>query len=87
MSNLKTVLYCRLSQDDEQQGESNSITNQKKILKEYSKRNSFLNNEFIVDDGYTGTFFEQYPKYPLILLPHECFQNRRYLQACSTFYH
>ena len=52
MSNPKTILYCRLSQDDEQQGESNSITNQKKILKEYAKRNGFLNSEFIVDDGY-----------------------------------
>jgi len=61
MSNLKTILYCRLSQDDEQQGESNSITNQKKILKEYSKRNGFLNSKFIVDDGYSGTRFDNRP--------------------------
>jgi len=61
MSNLKTVLYCRLSQDDEQQGESNSIINQKKILKDYAKRNGLMNNEFIVDDGYSGTRFDNRP--------------------------
>lgn len=36
-----TVLYERLSRDDELQGESNSISNQKKILEEYANKNNF----------------------------------------------
>ena len=43
VSNTKVyncALYCRLSRDDELQGESNSITNQKEILKQYAKENS-----------------------------------------------
>ena len=52
-----TALYCRLSRDDELQGESNSITNQKSILKKYADENGFRNIEFFVDDGYSGTNF------------------------------
>lgn len=54
-----TALYCRLSRDDELQGESNSISNQKNILLQYSKQNHFLNPVFFVDDGYSGTSFER----------------------------
>ena len=52
-----TALYCRLSRDDEPQGESNSITNQKSILEKYAKENGFKNIRFFVDDGYSGTNF------------------------------
>ena len=52
-----TALYCRLSRDDEQLGESNSIKNQKSILSKYAKDNHFLNTKFFVDDGYSGTSF------------------------------
>ena len=52
-----TVLYCRLSRDDELSGESNSITNQKSILSKYAKENNFQNVKFFVDDGYSGTTF------------------------------
>ena len=52
-----TALYCRLSRDDELQGESNSITNQKSILEKYAKENGFKNIRFFVDDGYSGTNF------------------------------
>ena len=52
-----TSLYCRLSRDDEQLGESNSITNQKSILSKYAKENNFQNIKFFVDDGYSGTTF------------------------------
>ena len=52
-----TALYCRLSRDDEQLGESNSITNQKSILSKYAKDNNFQNIKFFVDDGYSGTTF------------------------------
>ena len=46
-----TALYCRLSRDDELQGESNSIVNQKARLKKYAEDHGFLNIEFFVDDG------------------------------------
>lgn len=44
-----TALYCRLSRDDELAGDSNSIVNQKAILKKYADDNGFLNTEFYVD--------------------------------------
>ena len=46
-----TALYCRLSRDDELQGESNSITNQKAILQKFAEDNGFPNPTFYVDDG------------------------------------
>ena len=52
-----TALYCRLSRDDEIDGESNSIINQKSILSKYAKDNKFQNIKFFVDDGYSGTNF------------------------------
>lgn len=54
-----TALYCRLSRDDELQGESNSIVNQKAILKKYADDNGFRNTQFFVDDGYSGTNFNR----------------------------
>ena len=46
-----TALYERLSRDDELQGESNSIVNQKKILEEYAKKNHLENIVHFTDDG------------------------------------
>lgn len=54
-----TALYCRLSRDDGIDGESNSISNQKKLLSKYAKENGFENTKFYVDDGYTGTNFNR----------------------------
>lgn len=54
-----TALYCRLSQEDTLDGESNSISNQKNILLTYAKQNHFLNPVCFVDDGYSGTDFER----------------------------
>jgi len=54
-----TALYCRLSRDDELQGDSNSIIHQKEMLKKYAEDNSFKNTEFFVDDGYSGTNFNR----------------------------
>ena len=54
-----TALYCRLSRDDELQGDSNSIIHQKEILKKYVDDNGFKNAEFFVDDGYSGTNFNR----------------------------
>lgn len=50
-----TALYCRLSQDDGREGESNSIVNQKEYLFKYAKEHGFPNPTYYVDDGYTGT--------------------------------
>ena len=54
-----TALYCRLSQDDGREGESNSIVNQKEYLMKYAKEHGFSNPKFYVDDGYTGTNFDR----------------------------
>ncbi len=54
-----TALYCRLSRDDELQGDSNSIKNQKSILQKYAEDNGFRNTAFFVDDGYSGTTFDR----------------------------
>ena len=54
-----TALYCRLSRDDELQGDSNSIINQKAILQKYADDNGFGNAMFFVDDGYSGTNFDR----------------------------
>ena len=50
-----TILYERLSVDDERNGESNSITNQKRLLEEYAERNGFTPYIHLSDDGYSGT--------------------------------
>jgi len=57
--NLITALYCRLSQEDMLQGESNSIRNQRMILQKYAEDHSFRNLEFYVDDGYSGANFNR----------------------------
>ena len=54
-----TALYCRLSQDDNVDGESNSISNQKEILLDYAKKNGYLHPQFFVDDGISGTTFNR----------------------------
>lgn len=54
-----TALYCRLSRDDELQGDSNSIVNQKNILSKYAKENGFKNLQYFVDDGFSGTNFNR----------------------------
>lgn len=54
-----TALYCRLSQDDGNVGDSDSIINQKKILAEYAERNGYTPYQFYIDDGFSGTNFER----------------------------
>lgn len=54
-----TALYQRLSRDDELQGESNSISNQKRILEEYARKNGFSNLRSYTDDGWSGTDFQR----------------------------
>ena len=52
-------LYGRLSHEDELQGDSNSIINQRKILTKYAEDNGFTPYEFIYDDGFSGADFER----------------------------
>lgn len=60
MSNLKkTALYCRLSQDDGLEGDSNSIQNQKNILQRFTEDHHFPNPCFYVDDGFSGGNFQR----------------------------
>ena len=54
-----TALYPRLSHEDELQGESNSISNQKRILETYAKQNGFSNLRWYTDDGYSGANFQR----------------------------
>lgn len=54
-----TALYCRLSCDDDMQGDSNSIRHQKDMLLKYANDNGFKNPQYFVDDGYSGTNFNR----------------------------
>ena len=57
--NKTTALYCRLSRDDEFQGDSASIQTQKAMLSQYAAQNGFYDTVYYVDDGYSGTSFER----------------------------
>ena len=54
-----TILYCRLSNEDAQDGESNSIANQREYLTRYARDHGYTNLKILVDDGYTGTNFNR----------------------------
>ena len=55
----KTALYCRLSQDDGIEGDSNSIQNQKSILQKFAEDHHFPSPCFYVDDGFSGGTFQR----------------------------
>ena len=63
------ILYGRLSQEDERQGESNSIHNQKLFLERYAAENGFDNTLFLADDGYSGTNFAEVRERYFLQLP------------------
>ena len=54
-----TALYERLSRDDDLEGESNSISNQKRQLEDYARSQGFLNPVHFTDDGISGTCFDR----------------------------
>jgi DNA invertase Pin-like site-specific DNA recombinase len=54
-----TALYERLSSEDDLQGESNSIKNQKRLLEDYARKNGFANIRHFTDDGVSGTRFDR----------------------------
>ena len=55
----KTAAYIRLSKEDEKKGESESITSQRELIKNYVNKNELGECEFFVDDGYSGGNFER----------------------------
>ncbi|MBD2844968.1 recombinase family protein [Paenibacillus sp. IB182496] len=55
----RTAIYCRLSRDDEQSGESMSIENQRILLRRYAKEQGFEVVEVYTDDGWSGTNFDR----------------------------
>ena len=54
-----TALYLRLSRDDDLEGESNSISNQKTLLTRYAKEHGFKNVKVFIDDGISGATFNR----------------------------
>ena len=54
-----TAIYCRLSKDDEYQGDSMSIQNQRAMLTQYAKDKGLTNLKVYVDDGFSGTNYER----------------------------
>ena len=58
-TSYNVAIYMRLSKDDGDKEESESITNQRKILKTYIKENGYVLYDEYVDDGYTGTNFNR----------------------------
>ncbi|WP_316608946.1 recombinase family protein [uncultured Ruminococcus sp.] len=54
-----TALYCRLSKDDLNVGDSDSIVHQRAILEKYAEDNRFPNIRVFVDDGYSGVSFDR----------------------------
>lgn len=59
MTEKITALYCRLSQEDENAGDSDSIINQRLILEKYANEHCFPNIQLFIDDGFTGTNFNR----------------------------
>ncbi len=53
------ALYCRLSNEDDLQGESQSITNQRDLLIKYANENNLSIHDTYIDDGYSGTNFDR----------------------------
>ena len=58
-ANYHTALYCRLSKDDDQSGESVSIGTQRAILEDYCREQGYPIHKVYIDDGYSGTNFNR----------------------------
>lgn len=56
-SDKLAAFYCRLSRDDETDGDSNSITHQKQLLERHAHEHGIKSYRFYVDDGFSGTNF------------------------------
>ena len=83
-----TPLYERLSRDDELQGESNSISNQKQMLEDFARRNGLPNPTHFTDDGISGTRFDRPGFLAIVLDDGEecvCVQSISYSLLCRWF--
>ena len=60
-TNYNVGMYLRLSKDDERSGESLSIENQRKVLTNYINEQGWTLYDEYVDDGYSGTSFDEHP--------------------------
>ena len=69
--NLNVGIYCRLSRDDGNLGESGSIQNQKDFLTDYAIKRGFTIVNYYIDDGYSGTNFDR-PGFKQMLIDAEC---------------
>lgn len=58
-----TALYLRLSRDDDLEGESNSISNQKELLTNYAKQHKFKNIRYFIDDGVSGVTMKRMTRF------------------------
>ena len=56
---MKVGAYIRLSKEDEKEGESESVTNQRELILKYVNQNNLGECEFFIDDGYSGGNFER----------------------------
>ena len=72
-----TALYCRLSNEDDLDGESNSIQNQRTLLQRYVDDHGFPNARFFVDDGFSGTDFSRPAMQELLSLVEANHRNQR----------
>ena len=59
LGDVWAAFYCRLSRDDDNEGDSNSIQHQKQILEKYARDQGIEHYKFYVDDGYSGTNFNR----------------------------
>ena len=74
----KIAAYIRLSKEDEKEGESESVSNQKELIKKYIEQNNLGKFEFFIDDGYSGGNFER-PKFKELI-------NEIYIKIRERFY-
>ena len=81
-----TALYERLSRDDGILEESNSILNQKKMLEDYAKQNSFGNIRHYTDDGWSGGNFER-PAWKQLISDIEAGRIKEFRRGLLQYFH
>ena len=83
-----TILYGRLSQEDERAGESNSIQHQRDLLEKYARDKGFENTLFLADDGYSRAVEQMTDNAPVrdgtTMLPHIDSKRRKKLRQKKT---
>src|SRR5665648_525883 len=58
-TNYKVAIYCRLSKDDGNSGDSSSIESQKQMLTKHVKEQGWIIQDYFVDDGFSGLNFNR----------------------------